>query len=295
MIVFFGKHEIIDQWRSVIGRDPRFAFCQTYDELAEYLPSETIVIYVRIPNKASLRIAVKLWIKGYKVCKFWAGTDSRYFNDARFFEKLLAKLIYKLCIYRNFSPAKWLSDVLEMNGLTTQYWQSCSPIFLQAELLNVAEIPTNNKEKVSKVLVYSNPDRHWIYSTEMMLALAEELPHIHFVFVGDESLEVDCLSNVDSLGRISTEALFELYQNCQMLVRITTHDGFSRMIIEGMYFGVNVITNWPVPHTHQANSIDEIKVILAEEVHFNRKGYDYIRSEFNLDAWKSTLLSHLSS
>lgn len=293
MIVFFGKHEIITQWQSVVGSDTRFTFCQTYDQLAKYSPDETVVIYVRIPSQASLKIALKLWFKGYKVCKFWAGTDSRYFNDANYFEKLFSKIIYKLCIYRNFSPATWLSDVLEKNGLTTHYWQSCSPIFLQPEQLNITEIPENKAEKIEKVLVYSNPDRHWIYNTQMMLTLAAELPAVNFIFVGDESLDVQHLPNVNSLGRISQEVLFELYQSCQMLVRITSHDGFSRMIIEGMYFGMNVITNWPVPHTNYANNIKDIKNILADNVHFNRGGYDYIRHEFNLDAWKETLLSAL--
>jgi hypothetical protein len=294
MIIFFGKHEIINQWQSVVGSDERFAFCQTYQELTEYPTAEITVIYVRIPNKASIRIALKLRLKGYRVCKFWAGTDSRYFNDASYFEKLLSTIIYKTCLYRNFSPASWLSDVLEDLGLTATYWQSCSPIFLQPELLDLDDITEHELKKIENILVYSNPDRHWIYRTQMMLTLASELPNINFTFVGDESLNTEGLVNVESLGRISQDELFKLYRSCQMLIRITSHDGFSRMIIEGMYFGMNIITNWPVPHSQYANDIEQIKVLLKQDVCFNKAGYDYIRREFNIDAWKNTLLTTLT-
>ncbi|MDT0603808.1 hypothetical protein [Thalassotalea castellviae] len=293
MIVFFGKHEIIDQWREVIGDDTRFAFCESYQQLSHFTPKSCIVVYVRIPNKASLRIALKLKLKGYKVAKFWAGTDSRYFNDARGIEKLYSKIIYKLCINNNLSPAPWLSQVLESNGLKTQYWQSCSPIFLLEEQLSRNNIPTSESKPIKKVLVYSNPDRHWIYNTDRMLALSKKLPHINFIFVGDNTIKTDSYPNVTSLGRIDQNRLFSLFKECDILLRITSHDGFSRMAIEAMYFGMQVITNWPVPYTIECHTDIAIEEALQQPVTFNLEGYNYIRREFNVSHWKSTLVNAL--
>ncbi len=293
MIVFFGKHEIIEQWKEVTKGDGRFAYCESYQELEAYSPQNTYVVFVRIPNIASLRITMKLKLKGYKIAKFWAGTDSRYFNDAKGLEKFFSKIIYRLFINKNLSPAPWLSDVLENNGLKTDYWQSCSPIFLKEEQLTLDKIPIPLKKTISKVLVYSNPDRHWIYNTKMMLELAKEHPEIKFVFVGDSTMEVDDLNNVESLGRINQEQLFLLFNECDILLRITSHDGYSRMAIEAMYFGMHVITNWPVPHAIVCKNKNEITQALKLEVDFNRAGYDYIRKEFNVESWKNTLIKAL--
>lgn len=291
MIVFFGKHEIIDQWQEVLQGEQGFAFCQSYQALAQYSPKNTTVVYVRIPNVASMRIALKVRLKGYRVCKFWAGTDSRYLNDAGFLEKQLSKIIYRLCIYRHFSPASWLSETLEKHGLKVNYWQSCSPIFLQEEQLSKTDILALKVQKTDNVLIYSNADRHWIYNTEMMLKLAEEMPSTPFIFVGDASLQVDHLHNVTSLGRVSKAELFALYRTSKCLVRMTSHDGYSRMIIEAMYFGLHVMTNWPVPHAYHCYTNDDIKKILnTENLSFNEQGYNYTRAEFNLDKWKADLL-----
>lgn len=293
MIVFFGSHEIIEQWQEVIGDDARFSFCKTYAELANYEPKSTFVVYVRIPENASMRIAVKLKLKGYKVAKFLAGTDSRYFGDAKGWRKLLAKYLYKLCLDKNLSPATWLAKVLEANGLKTDYWQSCSPIFIKGE--NIAPERSEAPAKaIQKVLVYSNPDRHWIYSTELMLKLANDLPYLHFVFVGDHTLIFDKNVNAESRGRISQDELFSLYKECDVLLRITSHDGYSRMAIEGMYFGMHIITNWPVPHAIVCQTEEEIKEALNRQVGFNLQGNEFVRKEFNVLHWKDTLINALS-
>ncbi len=290
MIAFFGRHEIISQWQEVLQGEEGYAFCESYQDLFQYSPKTTTVIYVRIPSKASLKIALKIKSRGYRLCKFWAGTDSRYFNDARWWEKQLAKFIYRLCLYKNLSPAPWLSENLSKNGLTVDYWPSCSPIFLEKEQLSRESILALQAKRDNTVLIYSNADRHWIYNTEMMLELAQTLTDIPFIFVGDNSLQVDHLPNVTSLGRISSDKLFELYRTSKCLVRITSHDGYSRMIIEAMYFGLPVITNWPVPHAYHCHSLDEIKKVLNQPLSFNQQGYDYVRKEFNLATWKNTLL-----
>ncbi len=291
MIAFFGKHEIISQWQEVLQGEKGFVFCEDYQTLFNYSPKTTTVVYVRIPSQASLKIALKLKSRGYRVCKFWAGTDSRYFNDAKWWEKQLAKWVYRLCLVKNLSPAPWLSKTLEKNGLKVNYWPSCSPIFLQKEQLNKADILTLQAQRNSAILIYSNADRHWIYNTEMMLELAEQLVDTSFIFVGDDSLNVEHLPNVTSLGRIPTDKLFDLYRTSKCLVRITSHDGYSRMIIEAMYFGLPVITNWPVPHAYQCHTLDEIKQALQKDLPFNQQGYDYVRAEFNLDKWKNILLT----
>jgi glycosyltransferase involved in cell wall biosynthesis len=165
-----------------------------------------------------------------------------------------------------------------------------TPVFLLEEQLDVKNIPDKPAEKVSHVLIYSNADRHWIYNTQMMLKLVDELPDISFTFVGDASLSLDDKANARSLGRVSQDELFTLYRSGAVLVRITSHDGMPRMVIEAMYFGMNVITNWPIANAHQCKTLEEIKSALSTKFAFNQQGYDYVRQELNLELWKTRLL-----
>jgi len=290
MIVFFGKHEIIEQWRKILQGDMGYAFCQTYDELSHYPSKNTTIVYVQIHSLPSLRIAVKLKLKGYTICKWWAGTDCRYLHDANPAMKFLSKIIYRLCIYRNFSAAPWLSDRLEKCGLPPYYLHTSTPVFLLDETFNLNEICEKKTKPISEVLIYSNPDRHWIYNTDMMLKLANETPNIMFTFIGDTTVDVANIPNARSLGHISQDELFALYRTNPVLLRITSHDAHARMVIEAMYFGLQVITNWPAPHAIQCHNIEEIQRILQRSLGFNKSGYDYVRSELNLEKWKVRLL-----
>jgi hypothetical protein len=289
VIVFFGKHEIINQWIDIFQGEKLVAFCENYQELSMYSPEDTIVIYVKIQSNASLKIALKLKLKGYRVCKWWAGTDCRYLNDANYIKRKLSKWLYKYCLFRSFSSADWLSDTLLKCGINTCYLHTSTPVFLLKEQLNVKNIPDKPAEIVSHVLIYSNPDRHWIYNTEMMLKLVDEMPSISFTFVGDPSLSLEDKPNANSLGRVSPEELFTLYRSNDVLVRITSHDALARMVIEAMYFGMHVITNWPVANVHQCETLEQIKSVLSTKLAFNQQGYDYVREELNTELWKTRL------
>ncbi len=289
MIVFFGKHEIINQWKDILQNEANTAFCESYQELSKYAPNNTVVIYVKIPSNASLKIALKLKWKGYRACKWWAGTDCRYLNDSNFINRKLSQWVYKSCLFRSFSSSDWLSDTLLKCGINTCYLHTSTPVFLLEKRLSVKNISDKPPEKVSRVLIYSNADRHWIYNTEMMLKLVDDMPEISFTFVGDESLSLASKLNAISLGCISQDELFTLYRSGTVLVRITSHDGLARMVIEAMYFGLHVITNWPVANVHQCETLEEIKLVLSSKLAFNQQGYDYVRQELNIELWKTRL------
>jgi hypothetical protein len=281
VIIFFGKHEIINQWREIFQGEKLVRFCENYKELSQYPPEGTVVIYTKI--------ALKLKLKGYRVCKWWSGTDCRYLNDSNFIKRKLSKWVYKFCLYRSFSSSEWLSNTLNKCGVNSCCLHTVTPVFLLDQQLDIKSLVDEPAKKVTHVLIYSKPDRHWIYDTQKMLKLVDQMPEIFFTFVCDASLNLEDKPNAKSLGRVSQDELFTLYRSCAVLVMITSHDGLARMVIEAMYFGMHVITNWKVPNGHPCETLEDIKAVLSTRLAFNQDGYYYVRQELNIELWKNRL------
>lgn len=283
-IIFFGEHTIINQWRSLTESNKNFSVCHNHHQLSQYKPNENIVIYFNTNTREAVKTALRIRLKGFKVIKFWTGTDVLNLNCLSFFKKALSLFLLNRLVKLHLTNSSWLTEELHELDIKSEHWISPTPLYFIAKEASSAELA--KKENI--VLIYSNEGREWLYNAELMLEVAKLTPQLKFIFIGNNALNTDHLSNTESLGIVSPEKMIALYKQAHILLRVTEHDGFPRMIIEALYFGLNVIFNRPVPHTILCSkNINEIKQKLTSLPldAINTQGREYALHEFSAHQW----------
>ena len=287
-IILFGEHHIIEQWQALTQGYDNFYVCRNTKDLSKFNANENIVIYFNTNTREAIKTALKIKFKGFKIIKFWTGTDVLNLNELPTLKKALSIFFINKLIKLHLTNSTWLTDELQELEIKSQHWISPTPLYFDAK--NASADDLASKEKI--VLIYSNEGREWLYNSELMLKVAKLTPQLKFIFVGNNALKTSHLTNTESLGVVTQEKMVELYKKSHILLRITEHDGFPRMVIEALYFGLNVIFNKSIPHTILcAKDIDEITAKLTskqiETVNFS--GRDYALKTFSAEQWISQI------
>jgi len=276
------------QWQGISKNDSNIIFCENYTDLYKYKKTGSTVVYFKTNTREAVKTALKLKFKGFNIIKFWTGTDVLNLQNLSFFKKNISLFFIKKLIKLHLTNGSWLSDELQELGIISKQWISPTPLYFDAINTSNEELTLKEKKPRKTVLIYSNKGREWLYNTELMLEIAKITPEFNFIFIGNDNLNTDYLSNTKSLGNVTPEKMVELYKTSHILLRITEHDGFPRMIIEALYFGLNVIFNNPIPNTALCSkNIDEIRNIISSKhmSHTNLKGKDYALTEFSAHKW----------
>jgi hypothetical protein len=119
-----------------------------------------------------------------------------------------------------------------------------------------AFLPADKGSPPRAFLVYLPTDRHTHYCGDLIEEVVKLCPSIKFVIVGDDSHSFTRYTNVQSLGWV--DDLSAVWPSVGGLLRITTHDGLPRMVLEALQRGKYVIYSWPYPGCWRANTLDEI-------------------------------------
>jgi len=293
-IIIFSHHSLAIQWSDLAHDIDYIHLCKDLSELNDYDPSKYIVIYFKTNTREAVKTALQIRLKKFKVIKFWTGTDVLNLHELHWIKKKISLFLLKRLVNLHLSPASWLSEELTNLGINNKQWTTPTPLYFDAKKCKNENLRLKwNTSQKKQILIYSNEGREWLYNTDLMLDVANNSPEFNFIFVGNNSLNVDAYNNCTNLGKVNPEDMLKLYLKCHTLIRITEHDGFPRMVIEALYFGLNIIFNYPIKNTILCSkSTDEIRNILLEDKGYNYDGRLYSLSEFSVNKWAMEIEAH---
>ena len=202
----------------------------------------------------------------------WIGTDVyRFINDSfirRFFKKLIinSPLVHNLVVSENLK-------------LELQQFNLSSTIIPLTKLKFVDEAPAL-PAKLS-VLSYVPKNRWDFYHGDLITELSVKMPDVdfHILAAGKESSGRPNLYFYDFVDDTTP-----FYKKCSVLLRITTHDGLPKMVLEALSYGRHVLWNEQFPNCFTVkNSVECIKVLekLKLDCSLNTDGKKFVEDSFN--------------
>jgi len=202
----------------------------------------------------------------------WIGTDVYRFSNDFYLKKALKKILLTNTRVFNLTVNQALQEELKQIGLTSEV--------LPLVKLNFTEDIPPLPEKFS-ILTYVPHSRWEFYNGDLVLELAKEFPGInfHLLAVGDIPSKPENVFTYDFIDDVK-----EFYANANVLLRITTHDGLSKMVLEALSFGRQVLWNEYFPHCHLVkNQKDCIKALtlLKSNPLYNKAGKDYVEVNYH--------------
>jgi glycosyltransferase involved in cell wall biosynthesis len=148
-----------------------------------------------------------------------------------------------------------------------------------------------------KVIYYSLPGNDHIYLPEVVVHCADRLPHVQFICVGNNQLNV-AKPNIECLGTVGPEEMKAIYRNSHCLLRYTRHDGFARSITEAMATGLDIITNQPIPNAHVVSDPDTaasvLNILSQRPRQRNIAVREWLFSRYSAESWANYWRNHLS-
>ena len=202
----------------------------------------------------------------------WIGTDVyRILNDFYIKRWMKKRLIAQSGIF-NLVVSESLKIELAQIGISSE-------ILPLVNLDFVKECPPF-PEKYS-VLTYIPRDRWDFYHGDLIMGLARELPDVdfHILAVGDISQKPD---NVFTYGFIDDVAPF--YKNSCVLIRLTTHDGLPKMILEALSYGRQVLWSEKFPYSYFVKNQDdcmEALISLKSNISINQAGKEFVETHYH--------------
>ncbi len=151
------------------------------------------------------------------------------------------------------------------------------------------------------VLCYLPKGKENFYGYETLVQLAKDFPDISFLVSSHDGDGLTHLPNITYLGRV--DSADDLLNRASCLLRIVEHDGLSKMIIEALGKGRQVIWIYKFPFCHTATNYTEtanaLRTIATNGNTLNAGASDYVRSELsvkkNISLLKHTYDSLLST
>lgn len=152
------------------------------------------------------------------------------------------------------------------------------------------------------VLVYFIEGREKLYGLDRIIEISEKLLDVEFYFIGhfDSSKYTNIYSqkNLHFLGFVDMN---QIWEKISVIVRMTEHDGFPKIIIEAYSKGRYVIHNYPLPGVIlcQTNRevIEEISNLKRTNI-INKEGITLFEEQFHynifLERFENICLSLLN-
>jgi len=238
------------------------------------LPSQDTLANYDLFHLISSPLPVIKKLSRYKKPVFyhWIGTDVyRFINDSfikRFFKKLIinSPLVHNLVVSENLK-------------IELQQFNLSSTIIPLTKLKFVDEAPAL-PAKLS-VLSYVPKNRWDFYHGDLITELSVKMPDVdfHILAAGKESSGRPNLYFYDFVDDTTP-----FYKKCSVLLRITTHDGLPKMVLEALSYGRQVLWNEAFPNCFTVkNSAECIKVLekLKLDCSLNTEGKKFVENSYN--------------
>jgi glycosyltransferase involved in cell wall biosynthesis len=248
-LVLIGQH--------LLGEQLHFAFLHEHVNavLVDPISSTTLLEYLGAPvfmwgtnHRKIVRDSIFLRRKGFKLNRYWIGGDVLSLNNMHRSKSIFHIWLNKLLFDFHFTTSEWLTKELMENGLRSipvPFSSICCP-----DHHPIAEFPP----KPLRVVFYSIEDCDHIYQPKFIQKCADMLPEVEFICCGNKKLGIFG-KNIRNMGLIESHKMMDLYASSHCLLRVTTHDGFARSILEALSYGLYVITNQPIPYTEQVADV----------------------------------------
>lgn len=202
----------------------------------------------------------------------WIGTDVyRCLNDF-YLKKILKKLILNTARIFNLTVNQALQEELQQIGISSEV--------LPLVKLNFTEDIPPLPEKFS-ILTYIPHSRWDFYNGDLVLELAKEFPEInfHLLAAGNIPSKPENVFTYDFIDDVK-----QFYANANVLLRITTHDGLSKMVLEALSFGRHVLWSELFPNCYPVHDLRDCKRVinlLKENLTVNEEGKSFVELNYN--------------
>jgi hypothetical protein len=203
-----------------------------------YLTVNLVVIqlYGQLGDYEKRQLAIGA-ILGVKITRNWAGTDS----------------LNVISIPSIRSTALSVNKILSENITTTHQGivDELDSVGIQCSLLPQLtdfNLDLGQNEKTltkNNVLVYLPSSKRKFYGADFIEKLIIKFPKVTFTIVADVDHVFSNYNNVNSMGWVNKTEMLSVWDKIGMLIRVTEHDGYPRMILEALGRGKYVIHNNP--------------------------------------------------
>ncbi|MGE5597619.1 MAG: hypothetical protein ACM3S1_16465 [Hyphomicrobiales bacterium] len=247
-------------------------------------------IGTRVDRRSPQAMLMRLWRRPALV--HWVGTDVLIALDEHRAGRA-ARTIRRKPVH--WCDAPWLAAELAEMGVHADY------VPLPAVGLASGDPPPlPERFRVLLYLPVDDFDRE-VFDIATLLRLPAALPEAAFTLVPSppETLPGPLPPNLEA--RPWVHDMDALYRETTVLVRLTSHDGTSFMVLEALSRGRYAIWPFPMPGAVRARGFDEVKAVLGAllERHrrgslgLNESGMRAIRKEFDREQLEAQLDSRL--
>ena len=229
----------------------------------------------------SLKYTIIAKLLGKKVVRYWVGSD----------------VLKVISSKKTMLKAKFLNFFTDKHLATSEILvKELKSIGIDAEWLPI--VPENLTPSIEPfpdkftVLSYLPDDRRAFYGSKIIYKLAEEFPNIRFLVVAGTAEKQKKMQNIEYLGW--QEDMELIYRQSTVLIRMTEHDGLSKMVLEALAHGRQVIRSYEFPYCYYARDYAEVKSALLkimENPVLNYEGAKYVQDNFNAKKWIAKLIN----
>jgi len=214
-------------------------------------------------------------LKGKKTICHWIGSDS-LLAVQNWRRKLQTKIFTKF-VDLHISVSNRIKEELDEMGIE-------STVLFHGSDIEPEEVSLPKK---LGVLVYFIEGREKLYGLERVIEISKKLQDVAFYFVGhfnpDNFTQIYKHNNLYFIGFTD---LKELWPKISVIVRMTEHDGFPKIILEAYAKGRYVIHNYPLPGVILCQTNDDVIVELKKLQKtdtINTEGLEIFKNEFHYD------------
>ena len=214
-------------------------------------------------------------LKRKKTICHWVGSDS-VLAEQNLRRKLQTKIFSKF-IDLHIAVSSRIQDELHEKGIES------------IELFHGSDIEPEDIPMPKRIgaLVYFIEGREKLYGVKRVIEISENLNYVDFYFVGhfnpEKYKKKHNKSNLHFLGYVD---LTKLWPKISVIVRMTQHDGFPKIIVEAYSKGRYVIHNYPLPGVILSETNEDVVyelIKIQNENIINKKGIELFNKEFHYD------------
>ena len=133
-----------------------------------------------------------------------------------------------------------------------------------------------------------------LYRVKDCFEIMEKTPDIQYSLYGHAAEIINCPKNVTPCGVVENLRMHNFYEQHNIVLRWTMHEGIAQSVIEGKQAGLQVVTNADLPHVHKADTVDGfVKVLNSIYAVPDKVGSKYFTKTYHpkhvVEKWRNFL------